>query len=232
MEPYNPSYRGMPGPPDTTRPRITFSRTEVIHLVSASALLTVAATVLMTDWDGILERSFDLRGRLPSPAKAFGAALGVLSGFVLHELAHKVVAQYYGHWAEFRAWIQGLFISIAVAFGGLFFAAPGAVMIRGNVTLRENGLISLVGPGTNLLLALLALPFTFATNPGDTIPTVFGLVAFWNSLLCVFNMLPLSFFGNTLDGRKVWWWSKTAYFLMLGAGLTLAIVVFLRTPPS
>ena len=75
-------------------------------------------------------------------------------GFLLHELAHKFVAQYYGCEAEFRSMDQMLYFAVGLSlFVGILFAAPGAVMIAGGVTRKENGIISVAGPLTNYVLA-------------------------------------------------------------------------------
>src|SRR5687768_5892489 len=141
---YNPFYEPLDhrGPP-----RIAFSRTELLHLTLAVVALTLAFSIVLGRQDAGQLPRLDL----PTVLTAF---LAVGTGFVLHELAHKVVAQRYGHWAEFRAQFGGLGITVLVAaFTKFLFAAPGAVLIQGRVTPRENGLIRLVGPGMNLLIA-------------------------------------------------------------------------------
>jgi Zn-dependent protease len=58
-------------------------------------------------------------------------AVAVGTGFMLHELAHKFVAQRYGYWAEYKASMFGLILTVVMALAiGIVFAAPGAVMIR------------------------------------------------------------------------------------------------------
>jgi len=117
-------------------------------------------------------------------------------GFLLHEVAHRVVAIEFGQTAEFRADYQMLFLAIMGALVGFLFAAPGAVYHRGQITERENGLIALAGPVTNLLLALLFLPLMIL--PG--ILGVIGQMGIWiNLFLAAFNMIP---FGP-LDGKSV-----------------------------
>src|ERR1044071_3999561 len=77
--------------------------------------------------------------------------------FVLHELAHRVVARYYGAEAHFVANNGMLLVSILIAFLGVLFAAPGAVWHRGYLTRRQSGLIALAGPATNLGLSIVFL---------------------------------------------------------------------------
>jgi Zn-dependent protease len=227
MMAYNPFYEELhhAGPP-----RIAFSRTELLHLVSALVVLTFAFTfvldprplakVVTTSWQVWLT-SF----------------LGMSTGFVVHELAHKVLAQRYGHWAEFRATFSflGLTLVVAAIPPHFLFAAPGAVLIQGRVTPRENGLISLVGPGVNLAIAAVTfgayvLGFyasgSWAVSDRDLAPFLLKGVAHVNALLAVFNLIPL----GPLDGRKVLRWSGAAYAVALVLGVAMLAAVWLYHP--
>ena len=134
-------------------------------------------------------------------------------GFLLHELAHKFVAQHYGCVAEFRAWNQFLFLALGMAaFIGLLFAAPGAVMISGMITRRENGLVSAAGPATNYVLGLLFLGLSFLIPAWKPI----FLIGFSiNMMLGTFNLIP---FGP-LDGLKVFYWNKAVWMAMVAVGV-------------
>ena len=139
-------------------------------------------------------------------------------GFLLHELAHKVVAQRYGCTAEFRAFDQMLYLALGLAFVvGFIFAAPGAVMISGSVTRRENGLISMAGPMTNFVLGSLFLGLTFAL---PTLSMVWGTGFSINMWLGLFNMIP---FGN-FDGIKIFHWNKLVWGLMVAFGIFFTFV--------
>src|SRR3989344_1416847 len=82
-----------------------------------------------------------------------GITVGV--GFLLHEMAHKIVAQKYGCIAEFRSDDMMLTFAILMAFFlGFVFIAPGATMIAGRVSKVQSGQISIAGPLTNLAIAL------------------------------------------------------------------------------
>jgi Zn-dependent protease len=143
--------------------------------------------------------------------------------FLLHELAHKVVAVRFGQVAAFRADYRMLGFAVVGALVGFLFAAPGAVVHRGRITARENGLIAVAGPVTNLLLAAVFLvPFVAAllTDTGGFLWDVATRGLQINLLLAGFNMLP---FGP-LDGRKVRAWSNPVWAgvavpsLVLGVG--------------
>ncbi len=138
------------------------------------------------------------------------------TGFLLHELAHKVVAVRFGQIAEFRADYGMLLLAVAGGLAGFIFAAPGAVHHRGLLSDREHGLVALAGPVTNLALAAaffpLALQFPVFMRYGVGI----------NLLLAAFNMLP---FGP-LDGNTVLSWSKPVFAVAFAVPVALGAVLF------
>ena len=150
------------------------------------------------------------------------ASLTVGIGFLLHELGHKIVAQKYGCFAEFRSFDAMLVLAVAMSFFGFVFAAPGAVMISGRVGKTKNGLISAAGPIVNILLALvfLALFFTQTQNFIKE-AAYYGFVV--NSWLALFNMIPFGLF----DGSKILRWNKLAYAsIVVFAGILMILQNF------
>jgi Zn-dependent protease len=146
------------------------------------------------------------------------AALTVGTGFLLHELGHKIVAQRYGCFAEFRADNFMLFLAVLTSFLGIVFAAPGAVMIAGHISKERNGKISIAGPLVNIVLALIFLSLSFFIIEGFLGELfMFGFMV--NSWLALFNMIPLW----VLDGKKVLDWNKGVYFITLAMTLGLFI---------
>jgi Zn-dependent protease len=153
-------------------------------------------------------------------------------GFVLHELAHRIVARNYGAQAHFVANNGMLFLSIVVAFFGFFFAAPGAVWHRGYLTKRQGGLVALAGPATNLALSVLFFMGTFlirgfsrAIPPnGLLIIVLLDLCALgfkFNAFLGLFNMIP----AGPFDGAKVLDWSPLIFGITVAIGLVLTFVI-------
>ena len=184
---------------------IRFSGRELRDLAVAWVALGVAFAILLGGGQRIISRPESLVTILPMTMVTAGL------GFVLHELAHKVTAIKFGQVAEFRADYNMLFLAVMGALAGFLFAAPGAVYHRGHATLRENGLIALAGPLTNVALGAIFLPVAFLDLSG-TIGTIANFGLYINFLLAGFNMIP---FGP-LDGNTVKKWSIPAF---LGFGL-------------
>jgi Zn-dependent protease len=187
---------------------VRFSRREVRDLGAAWLALSVAFAILFAG--GGLEI-----GNLVADDPLRAAGLVVVSlftaglGFMIHELAHKLVAVRFGQVAEFRAEYGMLFVAVVSALAGFIFAAPGAVHHAGRITERERGLVALAGPLSNVALAG---PFAAVLVGGIVLDS--GLVAqvglygvAINALLAGFNMLP---FGP-LDGKSVLEWSTAWY---------------------
>lgn len=141
--------------------------------------------------------------------QSVGAALLTAGlGFLLHELAHKIVAEKFGLWAVFEANYSMLGFALLGSFAGFIFAAPGAVVTRGSRTGFQQKWISAAGPATNILLAVL---FMFIPGfIGD-----YGLRI--NSWLALFNLIP---FGG-LDGESILKNDKLLFGLMLVVSIFL-----------
>ena len=143
------------------------------------------------------------------------AALSVFAGFLVHELSHKFVARMYGCWAEFRADYRMLGFALITAYFGFLFAAPGAVMISGNVDRERNGKISLAGPGSNLVVGVACLSILFLTGVSGLANDALSRLFTFSVFLAGFNMIPVMPF----DGSKIWQWNKPVYILtLLAAG--------------
>lgn len=184
-----------------------------MHIAIAVVALTIAFAIVLYD-----PASHDVLYYLGL------AALSVLLGFFIHEMSHKIVARRYGCWAEFRADFRGLALALVMSIIGILFAAPGAVYIIGNISREQNGKISLAGPGSNLAVALICMPFAFIEFSG--LPDLVGEIAsglyFFNVFLAAFNMIPV----RPLDGSKVWAWNKLIYTAtLLAAGLLLVLAL-------
>ena len=192
---------------------LKFSRTEIIHLFRAWLIISLAFAIVFNS-DGVFSNKFIYYFTMSS--------IIVGTSFLLHELAHKYFAQKYGCFAEFRSDTLMLIVALVTSFMGFLFAAPGAVYIIGTLTKRRNGIISLSGPATNLILAAIFFGLTFVNDNLISEIAKYGLYV--NTILAILNLLPFSVF----DGKKVWEWSKTAYFTALGLGLVFLMLTFMN----
>src|SRR3989338_8238395 len=116
------------------------SKKELFDLAKAWVIISIIFAILLSG-------GFALNPKFLTAAAISAITVGI--GFLFHELAHKIAAQRYGCFAEFRAYDTMLLLALVLSFFGFVFAAPGAVMIAGHVTKKENGIISVVGPWMN-----------------------------------------------------------------------------------
>jgi len=186
-----------------------FSTLEIQHLFRAWLIISVAFAIL-------LSRGFSFTEEFLTAVAI--AAITVGLGFLLHEMAHKFLAQRYGCIAEFRAFDSMLMLALVMSFFGFILAAPGAVVIQGNVNIARNGRISAVGPLMNIILALIFFILLVVVAATTTNDFLFKLAFYGlsiNGWLALFNMLPFW----QLDGKKVLSWNKKIYALMIAAAL-------------
>lgn len=188
--------------------KIKFSEEELIHLLYAWAAISLSFAIVTTQGFG---RIFKFTENLLVSALTVGIA------FLFHEISHKIVAQRYGCWAEFRKFDLGLILAVLMSFFGFVFAAPGAVFIFGPISEKENGKIALSGPLSNLFLAVIFLLFMrlFSNSFPFLLGRIIGAGFSINSWLAFFNLLPFP----PLDGSQIINWSLPIWlFLVIIAG--------------
>ncbi len=224
FEPFMRSFFDVGGSPVNrhTGSMFHFSEREVKDLAMATGAFALAIAIVMHGgFFGMMSASIQ-----SIIASALFSLVALAPAFIFHELAHKFMAKHYGCWAEFRADPRGLKIGLAIALIiGFVFMAPGAVMVAGRVTKRQNGIIAIVGPITNIVLFIIGLVGGGVLIGIIPSQVVADIVVFWlygNAILAAFNMLP---FGP-LDGAKVKAWSEPAFWSMIAICVTLVISVF------
>ena len=198
-----------------------FTKKEIIDLIISFLVISLGFCILYSERN--LENIIML---LPI------IMIGVGCGFIFHELGHKLTAMYYGYWAEYKMWVQGLLIALVSSFFGFIFAAPGAVYIYGtNMSDKQNGIISLAGPIINIVLTLIFLgllylittPNTYLTEMNYIVLLICFIGAKINSFLALFNLLPIP----TLDGSKVLKWNIPIWIISIAiAGILVYFTMF------
>ena len=184
--------------------KVKSSKTELLHLTIATLLVTAVGLSL----NGYRYVSWQFLAIF-------------VSAFLVHELAHKFLAQYYGSWAEFRAYMWGLVITAisALPIMPFKFIAPGAVMI-GLSDRSKFGRVALIGPLTNLIMGFSFLLISVYFN---SVSPYFTVGASFNGWIAMFNLMP---FG-LLDGQKIFDWNKIVWGITMIAAAGLFIIAYL-----
>jgi Zn-dependent protease len=194
---------------------LRFSTKELQHItIGAALVMAVGVSITLGIQTNIQMDTTTQRTAALTLAALFTAS------FLLHELAHKTIAQRYGLWAEFRLTLWGALITLISIFSPLFkLISPGAVMISGSfVDKKIMGKTAIAGPATNIILAtILGTATMFALN--SIISFILLFSAYINAFLATFNLIP---FG-ILDGHKIFFWNKLIWALAFTTALALTI---------
>lgn len=187
------------------------SSTETVHLAVGAMIVTGVGLSIyrpVYGWIYYLSRE---------PLIFLSSALIFTAIFVIHELAHKVAAKYYGLWAEFRLNLIGALLTvISIAPTPLKFVSPGAVMIAGAANKKIVGVTALAGPFTSIVLAALAF-LMYLLVPSDSFTPMLLDAAALGAWLALLNLVPY----GILDGAKVFWWNR----LVWAAGFATSVIL-------
>ena len=184
-----------------------FGKNELRDL--AIGLGVIILVLFSSSWRNLLQQS---------PVFLIGAFLIYGLAFILHELAHKFMAQRLGYWAEFRLNQQGLMLTLFSLISPFKIIAPGAVMIGNIANWDHYGKVSIAGPATNIGLGLIY--FMVALMTGN--PMINGLAwagAYINASLALFNLIPFGLF----DGAKIIKWNRYVW----GAAVIAAGILYI-----
>jgi len=219
-----PNYYYTWTPARPVRHRITTSPTELRDIGIAYVVLTVDLIIIFGG-AGYLTGSPSNLFSLSVPL-VLAAAAAAATGFVCHELAHKIVAQRHGYWAEFRMSVFGLVFSLFSAALGFLWAAPGATVVSGmSVVDRENwGKTSLAGPVSNILFGVIFYLAAIGTYLAHFAAYDWLLLLAWvNGWFGTFNLIPI----GPLDGAKVLRWRPAVWGVaIVGIGAFTAVATF------
>ncbi|UCE29416.1 MAG: hypothetical protein JSV85_01405 [Candidatus Bathyarchaeota archaeon] len=197
-----------------------FSPKELKHL-------TIGSLLVMGVGLSMFSSMFPLTGG--SSLALISLALTLTLSFTFHEVAHKLMAQRYGLWAEFRLTMYGALVTLMSMFLPLFkIISPGAVMIAGSATKAIVGKTALAGPLTNVALSTAFLGVALATlNPPFYLVYVVAIFGGWiNAFIAIFNLIP---FGM-MDGLKIFSWDKVVWLGVFATSLMLGIFTYVYMP--
>ncbi len=205
--------KGFPSMPRQRAKMVAFSQKELRHLAVGTVLVVGVGVSFIPQVTGL---SF-----LTVPETIVSLVTVLVFSFLLHEIAHKLLAQKYGLWAEFRLTFFGALLTLLSMLPFPFFKimSPGAIMIVGAVGKREAGKTALAGPCTNVALSLL---FILPVLVADAAYQVFLFGGWINAIMATFNLLP---FG-VMDGLKVYRWDKLVWAVVFAVSVILVIISY------
>lgn len=190
--------------------RLQFSPTELKHL-------TISAILVFGVGFGMLVFKFQL-------VTVTVASFFFVWFFLLHEIAHKLAAQHYGLWAEFRLILFGALLTLLSIISPFKIISPGAVMIAGYASKESIGKTAVAGPSVNVAFSLASFALTFVLPRSFIEVAVFS--AALNAFIAIINLIP----AGMLDGLKVFHWNKLVWSTVFIASIALLILLFLFFP--
>jgi len=189
---------------------------EIIHILICAIAISFAFAFIFAGTGGVERHPWQFM------LLVFIAMVTIGSGFILHEMGHKISAIMFGAKARYRMSVQGLLVMMGFSLMGFLFAAPGAVVIESPIDRRQFGIVSMAGPLVNIALVAVFLALSVIVPLRHYLPfeairslNVWMFGAQLNLILALFNMIPVF----PLDGSKVLYWSKAVWL-----GVTLVLL--------
>jgi Zn-dependent protease len=205
-------------PPSQFEYKVTYASPRARFAFSTIEIRDLAIATLLVSGVGLSMLGIDLLDIQPLLVIILLALF--TATFLMHEIAHKITAQHYGLWAEFRLTIVGALITLISIISPFFkIISPGAVMISGTADKETIGKTSIAGPLTNIVFCMLALTLAFVSPPEFVVVAVF--TAFFNAFIAVLNIIPI----GILDGWKVFQWNKIIWALAFTTSIILLFVL-------
>jgi Zn-dependent protease len=204
---YNYSYM-FGQDPYKRRVRVAFSQKEVKHISIAAGLVIgigFSMALYSFNWGWIVMAAF---------------AVVITVSFLIHEIAHKIMAQQAGMWAEFRLTTWGAVLTLVSVFLPFKMIAPGAMMIGGqSPSAKDMVKISVAGVITNMIFAATFLGLAFGLPISEYSGMLF-FSGYINSFMALFNLVP---FG-VLDGYKLFLLNKTVWAIAFIPSVILTVI--------
>jgi len=201
--------------------RFWFSQTELKHLV-VSALLVMGVGLSWVLFAFFSTNLFEI----PPSEILLIMAFVFACIFLFHEIAHKIVAQHYGLWAEFRLTLFGALLTLLSIISPFKIVSPGAVMIVGASGKETVGKTAIAGPLTNIIFCAVSFAFTLLLPQGNYFFVLALFSAALNAFIAVLNLVPL----GILDGWKVFNWNKIVWATAFSSSVVLLIAISVLYP--
>lgn len=153
--------------------------------------------------------------------------IGFALSYLMHELAHRIVARRNYVKAFFKLDPIGAMLTLisAIPMLPVKFIAPGAVVLASPTTIRVIGSTAFWGPATNVIISaisyILSLLF-IPVFPSQWLSSIFLILSKFNAFIAFFNLLP---FG-LLDGLKIIKWSMPRWVAVIALSLVLLILTW------
>jgi len=194
---------------------VYFSQKEVKHVAIAAALVMGIGISI-----GLYNNYFSSWQWTWSMMTVF--AVIMTASFLTHEIAHKIMGQKKGLWAEFRLTTWGAVLTLVSVFLPFKMISPGAMMLAGSPNRDDIVEISVAGPITNVIFsgALLASALALIPNP---FASLLFFAAYINAFMAVFNLIPI----GILDGYKIFSFNKKIWAAVFIPSAALTIFTFL-----
>ena len=202
-----------------------FSSTEIRDLLIASVLVILVGLSIFGNSLGILNAITRIQYIVSIGLwwLVVGTVIIFLASFMVHEMAHKFVAQNYGMWSEFRMTNMGYYLSAMAILFSLPIFGTGAVYTSGTTNVEHSGKTNAAGPLSNFVIAsiltiIAIILYTLGTINPLGILLQYGVQL--NAFLGLFNMIPIQPF----DGATVRYWSNRVW-IALTVGLLFMLVI-------
>jgi len=151
---------------------------------------------------------------------------GFALSYLLHELAHRIVARRNNVKAYFKLDPIGSLLTLvsAIPMLPIKFIAPGAVVLTSPTTMKVVGSTAFWGPATNIVISIILYISSIISRSifiSPLLSAILLILAKFNAFIAFFNLLP---FGP-LDGLKIIKWSITRWIV----AIVLAVILLILT---
>ncbi|MFX1262719.1 MAG: AN1-type zinc finger domain-containing protein [Promethearchaeota archaeon] len=151
--------------------------------------------------------------------------------FMIHEFAHKFVAQRYGMYAHFRMTMQGYYLSAVAILFAIPIFGTGVMAVGGVRDVEDYAKSTVAGPFSNIIIAgllfIIAEIIVITTGPlASAVQFIIFYGMLLNSFLGLFNMIPIPGF----DGSTIFRWSRPIWVLLTVSLLSTLLAGYFVVP--